>query len=465
MLSRFTTGVNDARLAEVDAAGGIDAWFEHQLSPGDIPDQQADDTWSWFPVLALTPLQKFERYKAGVEAGWEMMQDLASWIMMRRLFTTHAVEELMVDFWSNLLHVASPASDVWVYRVEYEEMIRSHALGRFDELLRDAIQHPAMGLYLNNVESTAAAINENLGRELLECHTVGIGHFDEKDVINSARILTGFHVDVGDTWAASYVPADHWVGRVKVLGFSSPNAKPNGLPMLVNYLSYLAMLPATAKRICQRLAVRFVSDKPSKALVNSLAQVYLDSNTAIVPVLRALVASDEFKASAMKKVRTPVEDALATWTAVDAVVTQPYSAQDAANQFINVSKAIGQVVYDWPTPDAFPDVGTGWCNAGRILGSMRVHWYASSGSWPNQGITFKAPIDWMPQLPTTFDHVVAHVVGSMLFVPSTTTMLESACLATGIDRYEVVDPTHPLIRYMFPRFMVSILDTVEHLSR
>ncbi len=70
----------------------------------------------------------------------------------------------------------------------------------------------------------------------------------------------------------------------------------------------------------------------------------------------------------MKKVRTPVEDALATWTAVGAVVAQPHSDQDAANQFINVSKAIGQVVYDWPTPDAFPDLGPAWCTAGQTAG-------------------------------------------------------------------------------------------------
>ncbi len=421
--------------------------------------------WAWWPTLALTPLQRFMRYKAGIETGWEMMQSLASWTMMRRLVTNRPVEALMVDFWSNHLHVASPASDVWVWRVEYDAMVRRHALGRFDELLVEAIQHPAMGLYLSNVLSTADAINENLGRELLELHTLGVGNFTEDDVVNSARILTGFHVDTGGTWDASYDPADHWVGRVKVQGFASANADPNGIPVLVKYLKYLAMHPATAKRICTKLAVRFMSDKPSKALVDSLTTVYLASNTAIVPVLRALVASGEFKATVMNKVRTPVEDALATWTAVGAVVAQPRSDQAAANQFINVSKAIGQVVFDWPTPDAFPDLAPAWCNAGRLLGSMRVHWYASSGSWPNEGISFKAPIEWMPRLPALFSDVVDHVVQRMLFLPSTPDMLQAACLATDLGADDVIDETHPLIRYKFPRFMVSILDTPEHLSR
>jgi uncharacterized protein (DUF1800 family) len=465
MLSAFTCGVSATNIAAVAAAGGIDAWFEHQLAPGDIPDLQAAATWAWWPTLALSPLQRFARYKSGVESGWEMMQSLASWTMMRRLTTTHQVEELMTDFWSNHLHVASPASNVWVWRIEYQKMIRAHALGSFNDILIAAIQHPAMGLFLNNVESTAEAINENLGRELLELHTLGVGNFTEDDVINSARILTGFSVDMNATWAQTYVPAQHWTGKVKVVRFSSANTDPNGQPMLVRYLSYLAHHPATAKRICTKLAVRFMSDKPSKALVNSLAQVYLASDTQIVPVLRALVASSEFQASIMKKVRTPVEDALATWTAVGAVVTLPKGDQDAANQFINVSKAIGQVVYDWPTPDAFPDLAPAWCNAGRLLGSMRVHWYASSGTWPNGGITFRSPIDWMPQLPAMFSDVVDHVVQNSLFMRSTPAMLQAACLATELSPNEMIDSTHPLIKYKFARFLVTVLDTVEHLSR
>jgi hypothetical protein len=249
------------------------------------------------------------------------------------------------------------------------------------------------------------------------------------------------------------------------LSFTSANTNPNGLPLLTRYLNYLSMHPATARRIATRLAVRFVKDKPSKALINSLAKVYLDNNTAIVPVLRALVASAEFKASAMQKVRTPVEDALATWTAANVVVLPPHSDQDAANQFINVSKAIGQVVLDWPTPDAFPDLAPAWCNSGRLLGSMRVHWFASIGAWPNQGIVFKTPIDWMPQLPTLFSNVVDHVVQTMLFTPSTPDMLKTACMATDIQPTDMIDSAHQLIMFKFPRFMVSILDTAEHLSR
>lgn len=466
MLSRFTAAVTTRRLVEVADAGGPAAWFRAQLSPEDIPDHTADELRSWFPVMDMTPLERWRRYQNGEAAGWEMMQQLASWIMMRRLTTNRQVAEMMVDFWSNLLHVASPSSRAWVWRVEYQQVIRRHALGRFDDLLQEAITHPSLGLYLDNVESTAEAVNENLGRELLECHTVGVdAEYTERDVVDSARLLTGFHVDTRDTWEASYRPEDHWVGSVKVLGFSAPNADADGREVLRRYLSYLAHHPATAKRISRRLAVRFVSDTPSQDLVDRLAGVYLDADTDIVPVLRAIVESEEFQGSVMRKVRTPVEDAVATWAAVRAEVAKPSEPQDAANQFINISRSIGQVVYDWPPPNGFPDVAPAWSSAGRLLGSMRVHWSAASGGWPDQGIAFPKPLDWMPQLPTSFAHVVDYVARSLLYVECTALMLNAACVATGIGPREEIDQGHALLEYKLPRLLVSLLDTPEHLSR
>lgn len=466
MLSRFTAAVTARRVAEVADAGGPAAWFRAQLSPGDIPDHDAEELWSWFPVLDMTPYQRWQRYKNGVSTGWEMMQDLASWIMLRRLTTNRQVEEMMVDFWSNLLHVASPSSQAWVWRIEYQQLIRKNALGRFDDLLQQAITHPSLGLYLDNVENTANAINENLGRELLECHTVGVDvGYTQDDVVDSARLLSGFHVDTRDTWDASYEPADHWVGAVKVLGFSAPNADPDGRDVLAHYLSYLAHHPATAKRLCRRLAVRFVSDTPSQDLVDTLAGVYLDADTDIVPVLRALAESEEFQGAVMRKVRTPVEDAVATWAAVRADVAQPDDPQDAANQFINISKAIGQVVYDWPAPNGFPDVAEAWSSAGRLLGSMRAHWSAASCAWPDQGISFPSPRDWMPNLPAPFAEIVDDVARSTLYIECTALMLNAACVATGIGPREVIDVGHALLDYKFPRLLVSLLDTPEHLSR
>ena len=112
-------------------------------------------------------------------------------------------------------------------------------------------------------------------------------------------------------------PAAHWTGPVQVLGFSHANAAADGRAVAEAYLTYLARHPDTARRLARKLAIRFVSDRPSAALVDHLAEVYLANETAIVPVLRALVAHPEFVAAAGLKVRTPTDDVVATYRALD----------------------------------------------------------------------------------------------------------------------------------------------------
>ena len=209
-----------------------------------------------------------------------------------------------------------------------------------------------------------------------------------------------------------------------------------------------------------------MSDNPSEALVASLRQVYLDSDTEIVPVLRALVASDEFLASSMQKVRTPVEDALATWTALGAVVAQPHSPDDAGNQFINVSKAIGQVVYDWPTPDAFPDVAPAW-----------------SERRPDARVDARPLVRRLRCLPEPGNHLPAAArldaaAAAAVQATSSTTSCGVRCSCPArqrccrrrasppiSSRRTSSTSQHAARRPSVPALLVSILDTVEHLSR
>ena len=126
---------------------------------------------------------------------------------------------MMTEFWENHLNVPVNGDAQFTYRASYGDHIREHALGRFSDLLVGAITHPAMLIYLDQATSTKRHPNENLGRELLECHTVGRGSYTEDHVKASARILTGYTVDMWETWQALYNPEEHWRGTVKVMGF------------------------------------------------------------------------------------------------------------------------------------------------------------------------------------------------------------------------------------------------------
>ena len=297
LASRFTYGVTPALHLEMESYGSRAAWFAAQLQPSSIADPVADGLQSWWPSLDLDAATIWKRDQDKVEATWVAMSNYQRWCLLRRIYSKRQVLEVMTEFFENHLHVPVQDDGVFGFRAAYGKLIRSHALGRFDQMLVAAITHPAMGTSLDNASSTKSAPNENLGRELLELHTVGRGNHTEDDVKNSARILTGYRVDMWRTWNAWYDLPSHWTGAVNVLGFSHSNTAADGRPVAEAYLTYLAHHPATARRLANKLAVRFVSDSPSEALVQHLADVYLANQTAIVPVLRALVAHPEFGGS------------------------------------------------------------------------------------------------------------------------------------------------------------------------
>ena len=284
--------------AQMRAAGSPGAWFAQQLDPASVPDTEADALQGWWTSIDLDAATLFARDRADASrAAGQAMENYSRWCLLRRITSQRQVLEVMTEFWENHLHVPVYDDGVFTYRAAYGKLIRSHALGRFDQMLVAAITHPAMGISLDNAGSTKRAPNENLGRELLELHTLGRGGYGEDDVKASARILTGYRVDTWRTWSAAYDPASHWTGAVSVAGLHPRQHRPRRPAVAEAYLTYLARHPRTAARIARKLAVQFVSDNPSAGLVEHLAQVFLDNRTEIKPVLQALVVHPEFLAS------------------------------------------------------------------------------------------------------------------------------------------------------------------------
>ena len=246
LVGRFSYGVTPALARQVQQQGGPRAWFDRQLTPDRVADPGVDDLRAWWSGLSRTPAQLWQRQVAGIEGGWEVMFDYERWVLMRRMTSRRQLLEVMTELWENHLNVPAVGDSQFVHRTAYGDAIRAGALGRFDDLLHTAVTHPAMLIYLDNAVSTAKHPNENLGRELLELHTVGRGQYDEDDVKDSARILTGWTVDMWNTWAPSYDASRHARGTVTVMGFSDPNADADGRDLTRRYLSYLAHHPATA---------------------------------------------------------------------------------------------------------------------------------------------------------------------------------------------------------------------------
>ncbi|MBU2110042.1 MAG: DUF1800 domain-containing protein, partial [Actinobacteria bacterium] len=380
---RFSYGVDTTLAQEVRAAGGGAAWFEQQLSGLVVESPRALAVATWFPQLDLPAPLVRRLQEQGRRTVRETADELVARTFALRTLTRRHVHETMVDFWSNLLYVPAGEGRSWPWRADYDRVVRQHALGSFSALLKATVTHPAMTGYLTNDLNRRGAINENLGREVLELHTVGRdAGYTERQVVDSSKILTGFTLDDTTTFRAGYDPERHATGRVRVLDFTHRNADADGRVALDAYLEHLALHPATARRLARRLAVRFVSDDPPQGLVRDVARAYRRSGSDIPSTLRALVAHPAFRRARWEKTRNPSDDVvhmarvlgLRPTGALDDSAFVWYLVRQAASQ--------GQVSFRWPTPDGWPEDGAHYLSASRVLRAWRSRYDVSGTSGP-----------------------------------------------------------------------------------
>ncbi len=466
VLSRFSYGVTPALVADAREHGGSAQWFEAQLAPESVPDSEATAVRSWFGYLDAPPDQLVAATASGSSSPYEATADLARWTILRRTYSRRQLFETMVEFWSNLLHIPLLDASAWPFRQGYDALIRQHALGRFDEMLPATTLHPAMGLYLDNALSTKEAINENLGRELLELHTVGVGTgYTEEEVLDSARILSGWRVDRMDSFASYHSAAHHWTGPVSVLDFREANASADGRGITARYLSYLAHHPRTARRIATRLCVRFVADQPSEAIVDVVADAYLSSGTDIKATLRALHSHPDFTGSASGKIRTPAEDAIACYRALGARAWRPKTAADFGRAVTSQLQLLGVMPFGWNSPAGFPDVGAAWSSVGRMLGSLYLH-QALANRWKEPyGVVYPPLADQLPVLPASLDVIVDHVSRQVLQLPATPQLQRAVLQVVDMPAGQEVRTAAEFGESRMTQLLATMLNSPAHMRR
>jgi uncharacterized protein (DUF1800 family) len=325
-----------------------------------------------------------------------------------------------------------------------------------------------MGLYLDNAFSTKDAPNENLGRELLELHTVGVdGGYTEADVKASARMLTGYRVD---TWwpefKAYYSPQDHDTRPVKVMGFRHANGAADGRAATAAYLTYLARHPSTANRIARRLCVKFVGDSPSPAIVRAVARAYTANRTAIKPTLRALVSHPDFAEAPLKKVRTPMEDYVATVRSLGIRMHRPSNDDAFVRAFYWQYSGNGNAPYEWPAPNGYPEAGAAWASAGRVLTGLRHHQDLAARWWPTAQASFPTEASLLPPMPCTLQQLVDHLGLRMLGQKPGAQVSIGVAQVLGMKRSRRLTRDEVLGDYwLLRRIQASLLDSPHHLHR
>jgi uncharacterized protein (DUF1800 family) len=229
--------------------------------------------------------------------------------------------ERLVWFWSNHFCVSADKGNVRPICGAYErEAIRAHVLGRFGDMLLAAESHPAMLIYLDNARSIGPAstagvrqkrgLNENLAREILELHTLGVRSvYKQEDVTSFANVITGWTVvpprqDPARAGEFQFNARMHEPGAHTVIGKSFPDG---GMEQGRAVLAALSRHPATAKHLATKLARHFVADDPPAALVARLAKQFLDSDGNLKELAKALVTAPESWDPARGKLKRPSE--------------------------------------------------------------------------------------------------------------------------------------------------------------
>src|SRR5215475_5743243 len=364
-----------------------------------------------------------EAYQALKEMGYkpqqEVVQESQQAKILRAVYSERQLQEVMTDFWFNHFNVYVQKGADRILTASYErDAIRPNVFGKFEDLLKATAEHPAMLFYLDNwmsaspnakmpdrneirrmrrerrfggfgggfanrgmrrmeiddlrtrnqngkVAKRSRGLNENYAREIMELHTLGVdGGYTQKDVQEVARCFTGWTIRNpragGDFYYNQFMHDD---GEKTVLGKKIPSG--GGIKDGYAVIHMLATHASTAKFISTKLARKFVSDNPPRAMVDRMSQTFLKTEGDIREVMRTMFASPEFFAAEnyRSKIKTPFE---MTVSAVRVV-----GAETNGNpQFHRWLAQMGEGLFMCQPPTGYPDTADRWVNTGALLERM-----------------------------------------------------------------------------------------------
>ncbi len=312
--------------------------------------------------------------------------------IVRAIESEQPFRERLVHFWANHFAISTDKQPIGAIAGHYEnEAIRPHVTGNFLDMLLAVEQHPAMILYLDNQasigpESNAArlasrfrdrefGLNENLAREILELHTLGVdGGYGQADVTEFARVLTGWSVGTdngplrgGEPGRFHFRTRVHEPGSKTVLG---KRYAENGIDEGEAVLADLALHPSTARHLATKLAVHFVADEPPAALIDRLTSVYLETGGELTPFYEALIAADASWIEPLAKYKTPNDYVISAMRALNHV-------PEREEQLLAVMTQLGQPPLRPGSPAGWPDTAAHWNGGDALL--KRIEWVSAIG--------------------------------------------------------------------------------------
>ena len=339
---------------------GLDAFMEEQLSPESIPDPKIESLLQPYSTLTMTVGERLLLNENARSA-----RELIEATILRQWHSQRQVFEMMVDFWGDHFNIYIGKYLCKVLKTDDDlKVIRPNTLGKFRDLLHASAKSPAMLIYLDQAQSLGESPNENYARELMELHTLGVeSGYSHHDVAELARLLTGWTVSgpgnaIIGPGVYYFNPEIHDYSEKHIMGMMvSPTGQSEGEMIL----DILASHNSTAHFISKKLARRFVSDSPDPALVDSLAQVFLQTDGDTRQILRALLNSEQFKTSLGQKFKRPLDFFISALRLTDATINGNW------RRLQEHLRLLGQVPFSWLMPDGYPDFTEYWATTSGLL--------------------------------------------------------------------------------------------------
>ena len=398
--SRFGLGARPGELAKIESRP--QAWLLDQLSgPARLAAEIRDLPGSADVLVEVQDVRREDRRARDENPDEDVVRrygrlvrghytEQANARYVAAAESDHPFHERLVHFWSNHFAISADKQPIPAIAGLFEnEAIRPNVSGKFINLLLAVEKHPAMIVYLDNQRSIGPGsqlgkranrrrrdqqfgLNENLAREILELHTLGVdGGYTQQDVTTFAKVITGWSIGGandrgrfadGDPGKFEFREVIHEPGRQTILGTSYGQA---GVRQGEAVLEDLAVHPSTARFICGKLACHFVADDAPAELVERMAATFLETGGDLSAVYETMVNAPESWTEQFAKYKTPHDFVVSTLRAFN-------HTPDSARFIIGALDLMGQAPWRPGSPAGWPDTAEAWGGADALY--KRIEW-------------------------------------------------------------------------------------------
>jgi hypothetical protein len=360
-LNRLTFGPRPGQVEAVRKQG-LENWLKVQMNPLAIDDSAVEKRLGDFITLDMTNSELVSQ--KGAQQG-KVVYELDAATVMRSIYSPRELHEVMVNFWSEHFSIWHEKELDKVFKTaDDRDVIRKNTFTTYRQILGASAKSPAMLIYLDNAESNKKHPNENYAREVMELHTITIGHYTEDDVKEVARCFTGWTIQGlrdPNPGEFKFDARIHDNGAKKVLGQVFPAG--GGIDDGERVLDMLAANPGTAELIANKLARRFIADTPPDDAVQAGKQAFLNSKGDIKATLLAILNTPAFR-TAPPKYKRPYEYLVSLFRALDVQIDKLQPG------VLGILRNMGHLPFDWITPDGYSDYAANW--EGNMLGRWNL---------------------------------------------------------------------------------------------